>query len=179
MRAETPQLLAFFVHLGASRLEAEDHVQDTFLKLYQHVDQYRPDGRFRGYAYRVARNVWIDRARRAALAPRSGTSPGGQPDGTFDDLHDPRAESPSARLESRETADRLGEALAALSEPQRLAFELGVVRELPYAEVALALDVPIGTVKSRVFNAVRHLRKLLEDTEGLHHTHGTEPPNAD
>jgi RNA polymerase sigma factor (sigma-70 family) len=167
--SETPHLLAYFHHLGAARAEAEDLVQDTLLKLFQSARQYQPDGRFRGYAYRIARNAWIDRARRNARAPRwvdvsqSERAVIGGSTENIESAHDPRTAGPGAALERSEDAGRFARALAALPEAQRLAFELGVVRELPYTEVADALEVPIGTVKSRVFNAVRRLRELLAE----------------
>jgi len=179
--AEAPLLLAFFQHLGARRAEAEDLAQDTFLKLFQTADQYCPDGRFRGYAYRVARNAWIDRARRDAYAPRAAEGAGGAALGEADltALADRGAEEPSARIEAREDAGRLAAAIAALPEAQRLAFELGVVRELPYADVALVLDVPVGTVKSRVFNAVRRLRELLQEGAPARAREGALPSPGD
>ncbi|MEZ6017465.1 MAG: sigma-70 family RNA polymerase sigma factor [Planctomycetota bacterium] len=168
---ETPHLLAFFHHLGARRMEAEDLVQDTFLKLFQSSDHYRPDGRFRGYAYRIARNAWIDRARRQAHSPlrEERESNGGprQPS-ALEATIDRSVPDPPTALERREGRSQLMAALAALPEAQRLAFELGVVRELPYVEVATALEVPVGTVKSRVFHAVRRLRELLGDAAPAH-----------
>jgi RNA polymerase sigma factor (sigma-70 family) len=168
--SETPHLLAYFHHLGAAHAEAEDLVQDTLFKLFQSARQYQPDGRFRGYAYRIARNAWIDRARRNARAPRwvdvgqgdQATTGSGSTE-VVESAHDKRAAGPDAALERSEESGRFARALAALPEGQRLAFELGVVRELPYTEVADALDVPVGTVKSRVFNAVRRLRELLAE----------------
>lgn len=172
--AETPLLLCFFQHLGARRAEAEDLTQDTFVKLFETADQYRPDGRFRGWAYRVARNAWIDRTRRASHAPRlvddggaPGTGASGEGGNGLAHVLDPSAVDPAAAAEQQEGAGRVARALAALPEHHRLAFELGVVRELPYSDVALALDIPVGTVKSRVFHAVRRLRELLHDASDV------------
>ena len=163
--AETPHLLAYFLHLGAARAEAEDLVQDTLLKVFQSAQHYRPDGRFRGYAYRVARNAWFDRARRQHRAPRRATvgGPGVDAGEALDELADLDSAHPGHALAAREEGERIARALAALPEGQRAAFELGVVRELPYEDVAAALEIPVGTVKSRVFHAVRRLRELLAE----------------
>ena len=58
---------------------------------------------------------------------------------------------------------RLRTALESLTEPHRLVFELAVVQSRPYAEIAEELGIPVGTVKSRVFNALRKLRAALEE----------------
>ncbi len=165
---ETPHLLAYFLHLGAARAEAEDLVQDTLLKVFQSAAHYRPDGRFRGFAYRVARNAWFDRVRRQQRAPRTGAGWGFDRGADVDqalleELADPAQPAPSSALAEREEGRRIARALAALPEGQRAAFELGVVRELPYEDVAAALEIPVGTVKSRVFHAVRRLRELLAE----------------
>ena len=73
--SETGRFLGFFGRLGASRSEADDLVQETFLKLFRLASQhaagadYAAQGRFEAYAFRVARNVWIDRSRRRSVQP--------------------------------------------------------------------------------------------------------------
>jgi RNA polymerase sigma factor (sigma-70 family) len=69
VRSEAGTLIAFFVHLGAERSEAEDLAQETFVKLYKSATHYEPRAAFSSYALRVARNAWIDRRRRAAVRP--------------------------------------------------------------------------------------------------------------
>ena len=61
----------------------------------------------------------------------------------------------------REDAARVQAALAELSDAQRMAFELGVVQGLPYEEIGRLLDIPVGTVNSRVFTAVHRVRARL------------------
>lgn len=161
--AESRSFLGFFRRLGASAQEAEDLVQDVFLKLFRHADTYTPSGRFEAFAFRVARNAWIDRARRRAARPRLLSGEAGEDEGPSELLREPdREPGPAALAERGEEAGRVRAALARLSEGQRLVFELGVVQELPYAEIATLLEIPQGTVKSRMFNAVRRLRELLE-----------------
>jgi len=164
--SETPTFLAFFLRLGARRAEAEDLVQDLFLKLFRNAEHYQPKGRFAAYAFRVARNAWIDGARRRAHRPGEGRGDGG-PEG--DALLDARiaapAEEPGAALAEREEVERLHAALATLGQHHRLVFELGVLQELPYGTIAEMLDIPIGTVKSRMFHAVRKLRAGLAGGE--------------
>ena len=168
VEAETPLLLSFFRGLGAARSESEDLAQETFLKLFRSRDHYSSRGLFRGYTYRVARNVWIDRSRRRVHEPRSepAQAPGERPDRSgLAQAEDPTAIDPARAAATDEAGSWIKRALTQLPEGQRLAFELGVVRELPYNEVAEALEIPVGTVKSRVYHAVRRLRELLEPLE--------------
>ncbi|MHC4921416.1 MAG: RNA polymerase sigma factor, partial [Planctomycetota bacterium] len=64
-------------------------------------------------------------------------------------------------LIQEEEKDRLREALCCLTEPHRLVFELAVYQQLPYAEIARVLEIPVGTVKSRMHNSVRALRREM------------------
>lgn len=172
--SETGRFLGFFARLGASRSEADDLVQETFLKLFRlaakHADSgsadYAAQGRFDAYAFRVARNVWIDRTRRGAAQPRTA----GDDASELPIARDARrassgATSPVRALETREESDRIRAAVESLGESHRLVFELGVIQELPYAEISAALDIPVGTVKSRMFHAVRKVRDALEGAD--------------
>ncbi len=166
VHSERKTFLGFFLRLGASRPEAEDLFQDLNIKLFQHAHSYRAQGRFAPYAFRVARNLMIDRRRRRAVRPPA--SPGGGSTGEGDEQHswldhvpDRHNEEPESELVRREDALRVRAALEELSERQRLVFELGVVQELPYQEIGSILEIPVGTVKSRMFHAVRKLQEVL------------------
>ncbi|MEE8469663.1 MAG: RNA polymerase sigma factor [Planctomycetota bacterium] len=166
VRRELKTFLGFFLRLGASRVEAEDLVQDLNLKLFQHARSYRAQGRFAAYAFRVARNLLIDRRRRRAVRPVASAGGGSALDGDeqpawLDQIPDRGSEEPQSALLRREEALRVRAALLELSERQRLVFELGVVQELPYHEIGSILEIPVGTVKSRMFHAVRKLQELL------------------
>lgn len=165
VRQEIPTFLGFFQRLGASRTEAEDRVQELLLKLYQHARTYQRQGRFAAYAFRVARNLMIDRTRRRAL--REEAQGVGEEDevvgATLERLADDSVGDPLADLARSEQVARLRAALARLPDHHRLVFELGVVQELPYQEIGDVLDVPVGTVKSRMFHAVRKLRDALDE----------------
>lgn len=171
--AESATFLGFFRRLGASPGEAEDLVQELFLKMFRHAETYVPSGRFAAFSFRIARNAWIDRQRRRAAAPRAWTEEQ-EADGwrALAGARDPSA-APGDALEREEEAARVRRAMARLPEHQRIVFELGVLQELAYEEIAGLLDVPVGTVKSRMFYAVRRLREELEsgskgtDTAGI------------
>lgn len=163
VRSEVPTFLAFFVHLGAERTEAEDLTQDVFVKLYRSAPAYEPRSAFPSFALRVARNAWIDRRRRNAVRPTGASLDElGEGEPLAGGLSSPVADA-AALAALSEDRERLAKAIAALPPAHAAVFQLAVLRGLPYAEISAALSIPVGTVKSRVFNALRKLREMLED----------------
>ncbi len=150
-----PRLLGFFRRLGAPPGLAEDLVQDVFLRVLQRIDRYRPSGRADAWLLRIARNLWIDHRRRRRPAASLEPDP---------ELPDP-GEGPRERAERGDRASAVRFALAALPEDTRELLELAVLQRLPYREVAGILGIPEGTVKSRVFYALRRLREECPDLE--------------
>ncbi len=165
VRTEAAGLISFFQRLGGSRPEAEDLSQEVFLKLYRYSANYQPQGAFEAFAMRIARNAWIDRRRREAA--HVATRPFGPSDDDSAAVVDPPAPAsePSLRMNQGEERARLGAALSRLSANHALIFELAVIQGRPYPEISAELDIPVGTVKSRVFHALRNLRATLEPSE--------------
>ena len=172
VRTEARSFVGFFLRLGAQVHEAEDLVQELFLKLYDHAQNYEPRERFAAYTFRIARNAWIDKRRRRSSRPDElsleGTGRAGE-----DGASEPLGRRLSAEdapvgsdLEQREELARMRAALDKLPENHRMVFELGVLQELPYAEIAQSMQVPVGTIKSRMFHAVRKMRSLLSAVDG-------------
>ena len=160
VRAGTRRLVAFFCHRGASLGRAEELTQEVFLRMYQGAGRYRPQERFSAYCYRAARNLWIDECRRAAPAA----------DGAFAraELRTPLeavsiAHDPASDLLRAEEEGGLQALLGALPAGQRRVLELALLFELTYAEIGAQLSIPVGTVKSRMFHAVRRLRSAWEE----------------
>lgn len=150
------RLVRFFRRLGGDAATAEDLVQEVFLKMVRGARDYEPRGRFDAYVFRVARNAWIDHVRAAQARP-----PVRPLEGAFEPIPDP-APGPGEKAGGSEEAGRVLAALARLPERERLVVELGLFQGLPYAEVSSILEIPVGTVKSRMFAAVRRLRGELE-----------------
>lgn len=162
VHTQAPRLVGFFLRLGAQRPEAEDLCQDTFLKMFQSAQSYRPQGKPEAYALRIARNAWIDRRRREAIRPWHARYQ------TRDELevqpHDrltSKETSPQRAASTLEEMGRLQQGVATLPDGQREVFEMGVLQEMGYAQISELLQIPVGTVKSRMFNAVRRLREFL------------------
>lgn len=146
-------LLNFFARAGV-QYDCEDLVQQTFLRLYRYRARYQARARFSTFLFLLARQVWVDEIRRRKRRERLVEALEREPQ--------PVAESaPDARTGSGGLD--LADALAALPETHRLVVELGVYQELPYAEIAKILGIPVGTVKSRMFVALSRLRRILEE----------------
>ncbi len=151
---------------SGSAMEAADRAKGAPKGETQAGTTYHDRGQFLAYAFRVARNVWIDRTRRRASAPGRTEDDASELPISIDARRPNRSTpAPGAAAEVRDEADRIREAIAALPESHRLVFELGVLQELPYAEIAHALDIPVGTVKSRMFNAHRRIKASLVDAD--------------
>jgi len=156
-------LINFFYKMCYDRALAEDLVQDTFLKLLRYRGKYRPEASFKTFLYTVAKNLWIDRHRSQKAAPKTVSAElRVQPDGaTLGDLVEAATDSPVQRLADREAAELVRQALLDLPEAQRLVFVMAEAQGLRYREISEILDIPVGTVKSRMNAAVTRLRGLL------------------
>jgi len=130
------------------RADAEEIVQETFVRLWRHAGAYDPDrGSVATYIFTIARRLMIDRFRRR---PPEGADPAPESPTT-----DEEVDRILARLEIRA-------ALAALSENHRQVLELSYYGQLDQSEIAALLGVPVGTVKSRTYYALRSLKAVLD-----------------
>ena len=148
-------LLNFFRRQGVTHADAEDLVQRAFLRVWNYRDRWRPEARFTTFLFFVANQVKIDFFR--AEGRRRTLEDG------FEEVQ--KAEGAARVRPGAEAAPCAGEdvraAVAKLPEGLRDVVELGVFQDLPYAEVSEILGIPAGTVKSRMFNALRKLKELM------------------
>lgn len=145
-----PRLRRYARALSGSRGEADDLVQDTLARAFDKLHLWRPERDLRVWLFSVMHNLHVDqgRARRARPeVPLAGEALTAQ---------DPGA-GPGDVLERR----RLERALAWLPHPQRQVVLLVALEQLTYDEVARALDIPVGTVMSRLSRGRAMLRALL------------------
>ena len=159
VRTHARTMMAFFQQRGAPPSRLEDLAQEVFLRLHQGAARYRPEERFSSYCFRVARNVWIDECRRAGVRPELARG-GDEEEAALEPVAPPV--DPLAGLVEGEESEAVTRLLATLPEAHRAVFELAVLGELSYGEIGRLLDIPVGTVKSRMFYAVRRLRDELE-----------------
>ena len=140
--------------------DAEDVVQETFLRVYGHRHRFRAGAAFRPWVYRIATNVCRDVLRKKKRRPTVSLDAGRGADGESAGLGERMASGgpdPAAAAVGSETAARLAAAVEALPLKQRSVFVMARYDGLPYAEIAKALKVPVGTVKSRMNTAVNAL----------------------
>ncbi|MBI4569759.1 MAG: sigma-70 family RNA polymerase sigma factor [Planctomycetes bacterium] len=160
-------IVNFFYRNTWDRDLAEDLAQEVFVKLYRATPRYREAAKFSTFLYRIAHNHWIDWCRTAGSRKRPlSLDAGGEEDegGESYAARIPgREEAPDLALERRETLDRIRDAVGTLPREQREVFVLAEMQGLRYAEISDILDVPVGTVKSRMHTAVMRLRDLLAE----------------
>jgi len=133
-------LTSYFQRRHGSIQTAEDLLQETFLRLMRQVDRCLTASSPRGYLFGIARHVSADAWRR--MKP---------------EIEIPEPAVPDARLAAaRET-------IASLPALQREILDLRFQHDLSYAEIAGALEIPVGTVRSRLHNALAMLREQLEE----------------
>jgi RNA polymerase sigma-70 factor (ECF subfamily) len=131
---------------------AEDCAQDVFIKVHQKLRLYRADRPFIRWLHRVTANTVTDAIRRR------------RNDLSFDTLvHEAPSElgNPAEAAAARERRMAVRGAMASLPGRLRDTIVLQVFHELSYQEIALVLNIPIGTVMSRIYNAKRQLRRRL------------------
>jgi RNA polymerase sigma-70 factor, ECF subfamily len=141
---------------------AEDVLQDAFLTFWQRPDAYQPErGAFGPWLLRVARNRGIDVLRRRS---RERFEPDAAAVGFVERLVDPDPE-PGDQVWAESVAVRVRAALAGLTPAQREVIELAYFSGLTQSEMAARLEIPLGTVKTRVRTALRRLAEILEAAE--------------
>ena len=162
-RYEAP-LTGFFMRNTRDAQFSEDLTQETLLRVFNQAWDYLPVGRFRGWMYRIARNLMIDNIRKQShdalvKAVKSRSS---------DDDADLMARiagevvGPVERAEYNELADLIGDLLEEIPEDQRLTFLLHHYAGLTLSEVADAMETSLPTSKSRLRLAREKLQEKLE-----------------
>jgi len=144
------------MHMLHDRTGAEEVMQDTFMAVVRAAPRYEARGLFRAWIMGITRNRCVnrmesERARRRALR-ESGMAVADPP---------PRAEAPDAAACAEERAVVVKRAVARLPERQREAIVMYAFEEMPYAEVARAMGVPLNTVKTLIHRARAAIARTL------------------
>jgi RNA polymerase sigma-70 factor (ECF subfamily) len=150
-------LYAFFHRFIGNASLADDLVQETFLQVHLSSAAFDPARTFKPWLYTIAANKARDfmRARSRRPVQSLDGSVGGDDDAPTGASLVQADDGPvGADLERDEQRQRVRQVLDDLPEPQRLMLVLGYFQRLPYAEIAAVLNIPVGTVKSRLHAAV-------------------------
>ena len=149
-----PRIKSTMIASGAASAVAEDLVQDVMITVWAKAHLYAPDrGSVSTWIFAIARNARIDRLRRGTSRP-------------YDDLDtiDLPADDPDgeAQLLSDDRDDHVASAIAQLPTDQKHIIELAFLHDLTQSEISRKLELPLGTVKSRMRLAYKKLRSKLE-----------------
>ena len=163
------RLIAFIARMVHDRVEAEDLLHETFIRLMRAAPRYEPRASFSTFVYTIARNLCIDHLKKRrglpfipldsveeaspgpvtpGPGPRHAERPGKEP-------------SPDDASVTAESVAALRRAIAALPDAKREALVLRTQVGLPYAEIAEITGAPVGTVKYRVHEAIRVVAEAL------------------
>jgi RNA polymerase sigma-70 factor (ECF subfamily) len=148
--------------LGAKEADARDLVQETYLRALQARETFQQGASMRAWLARILRNLYIDRLRRDHREVVAAT---GAEEPAFADEAQNAPLFGDAELGTLTALVRndIGRALDALPENYRIVVLFCDVEQWGWEEAASALQLPVGTVKSRLFRARRTLRELLSD----------------
>ncbi len=148
---------------------AEDLAQETFIKVLNAIDSYRPEYKFSSWIFKIANNTAIDQLRRRALNTLSlDGSPHAENaeaiESTRLQIGDTR-ESQLDEVTSKELGSQIEAAISQLRPEYRSCIVLRHIDGRPYEEIAAMLDLPLGTVKTYIHRARNELRILLSETK--------------
>jgi RNA polymerase sigma-70 factor (ECF subfamily) len=165
---ERYQRKVYAVALGMlkDKEEAMDVSQDAFVKVYKYLDHFKGDSSFYTWLYRITANICIDRIRK-----RGGAEHVEFDESVATDMSEARIGALGSRLGTnpqksalrRELAEKIQEALAQVPEKHRAILLLREIEGMSYEDLARTLEIPKGTVMSRLFHARTKVQKILSE----------------
>lgn len=164
MRVHQDRLLAVCWRMLGSRAEAEDATQEVFIKAYRKAGSLQPRGRLYTWLYRVAVNHCLNELRRRRIVRFFPLVSSESPDGEARRDLDPRegAADPETAAAAREQWRQTERLIASLPANQRSVVILAKFEGLSYREISEVLEISEGAVESRLFRAMRTLRRTQE-----------------
>ncbi len=154
------QVFNFVYRILGSRDEAEDIIQDTFMKVYEHLPRYKKQSRFSSYLFTIAHNLSMNRInyqKRSQMKLESLSQSGGDKSQTD--------RTPDALLRENEIAVVVHKAIEKLPPKYRAALVLSEFEGFSYKQIGDVLNCSVGTVKSRIFRARDLMRGYLKGYE--------------
>lgn len=149
-----PRVKSYLIRMGATPAQADELAQEALVAVWRKAHLFDPARASAGtWIFRIARNLRVDLARRDRHAAAFEPDPADAPEAP---------ETPEAAALTRQRDARVRRALAELSPDQLRVLQLSFFQDSPHAEIAEVLDLPLGTVKSRIRLALAKLRGALE-----------------
>jgi RNA polymerase sigma-70 factor (ECF subfamily) len=163
VREHKNRIYSYVCRLTNDSPDAEDLTQEVFVRAYQSFGAFRHEAAVDTWLYRIATNLVIDRFRRGQRAPQWVSAAGDEEDDPLAELPALAREcDPAGSAQLGELQEKVRHAISTLPPKLRAAVILHDMEGLSYEDVAAALGCPIGTVKSRLFNARAVLRRKLQ-----------------
>lgn len=161
------KIFGFVFRYNGNREDSQDVVQSTFIKAYKNLDKLQDTGSFSAWLYRIALNECRIgfrksnriRDREVSFGSRNESDSVMRVDLGVDTV------TPERILSGREELNRLGEAFYRLPGEQREVILMREYQGLRFREISEVLDVPLSTVKSRLYLGLKTLRKFMEETQ--------------
>lgn len=167
------------LRLSRNRQDAEDLLQETYLKAYAHYDGFTEGTNLKAWLFRILKNAFINGYRHKKIGPVEVDL--GSSDEDFESALGRRSSeaggTPEDALVESTLDGEVSQAMKALPEEFRMVVELTDLQEFSYREVAEILEIPLGTVMSRLYRGRRLLEQALLDYGRRRHYIGTASPS--
>ena len=162
----------FILRYVGEPAQAEDLLQEVFLRLIKSADGYQKQAKFTTWLYTIARNLCVDNSRRgkhrkAYSLDMPMDTDGGKEGATLLDVVPDKSPGTDRKVQSKELHGRLHAAIGKLAEDQREVFLMREFLDMPFREIAEVVGCPENTVKSRMRYALEKLREELEEYADL------------
>lgn len=154
------QLYATILRMTKNPQDAQDLVQDAFIKVYRNLDKYDANGSFSSWLYRVAINHCMDEFRKKRYSTVQVE---------IDEERVVNSEHPELVFLKKEKSRQLERLIATLPEDERLIILLRYVNEISYEEIGEVMDVPLSTVRNKLHRAKKKMRETVKREGGYFH----------
>lgn len=141
--------------------EAEDLSQEAFIRAYNHIDQYDHERKFSTWLFRIATNLSIDFLRRRKTSVSLDTVVPGTEGLSLNTILPDNGELPDEQMVRRENEEMVQSEIKKLPEKYRSAVVLKYIEDLSLKEISDIMDIPVGTVKTRIHRGREMLRKNM------------------
>ena len=163
----TSQLLTHAFRLLKNQEDAEEALQDTYLKTYNSIKTFEGISSFKTWLYKILTNVCLDMLRKQKRQPQTTNIHATDENGEHEVIIPDDTYSPEISAQKTAAHEALEKALQSLNEEHRITVMMRDIEGLSYEEIATATGQNVGTVKSRINRARSQLKKLLQKNREL------------